>query len=119
MYSSRNVTKEEQATLGQIKDTTRKAAGLSIQTPVVSASVGVASASGTGEQKENASLNQQARLTWDAHGGNTLLASKCVIFPHAKLPFLLFVSQTTLETNFGTSAPPNGLTLSRTTVSGA
>ncbi|KAK2035944.1 hypothetical protein LZ31DRAFT_636812 [Colletotrichum somersetense] len=75
LYSSRNVTKNELATLDQVKDTTRKAAGLSIRTPVVSASIGVASASGTGSQTGEASLNQEARLTWDAHGGNTLLAS--------------------------------------------
>ncbi|CAG7566391.1 unnamed protein product [Fusarium equiseti] len=75
LYSTRNVTKDEQSSLDQVKDTTRKAAGLSIQTPVVSASIGVASANGTGTTTGDASLNQEARLTWDAHGGNTLLAS--------------------------------------------
>ncbi|KAL2876574.1 hypothetical protein SGCOL_008151 [Colletotrichum sp. CLE4] len=75
LYSSRNVTKSELATLDQVKDTTRTAAGLGIQTPVVSASIGIASASGMGSQTGGASLNQRARLTWDANGGNTLLAS--------------------------------------------
>lgn len=94
LYSSRNVTKDELSTLDQVKDTTRKAAGLSIQTPVVGASVGVASAKGTGTTTGDASLNQEARLTWDAHGGNTLLASKCVIPPtlHNYFPLLFYTS---------------------------
>ncbi|KAK1659111.1 hypothetical protein BDP55DRAFT_733615 [Colletotrichum godetiae] len=75
LHSSRNVTKNELATLDQVKDTTRTAAGLSIQTPSVSASIGIASTSGTGSQAGGTSLNQGARLTWDANGGNTLLAS--------------------------------------------
>lgn len=84
LYSTRSVTKEHRTNLDQVKDQTRKAAGLSIQTPVFGASIGGASASGNGSQEGEGTLNQQVRLTWDAHGGNTLLASK------SALPFLFF-----------------------------
>jgi hypothetical protein len=81
LHSTRNVTKEEQSNLDQVKDQTRKAAGISIVTPKISGSFGVATASGTGEDKGHAQLYQEARLTWNAHGGNTLLASKYVNYP--------------------------------------
>ncbi|ETS78623.1 hypothetical protein PFICI_10685 [Pestalotiopsis fici W106-1] len=75
LFSTRSVSKTEQADLEQVKDRTRKAAGLSIQSPMFSGSFGVASASGKGSEEGGATLHQEARLTWDAHGGDTLLAS--------------------------------------------
>ncbi|RMJ04711.1 hypothetical protein CDV36_014623 [Fusarium kuroshium] len=69
------VSETEMANLEQVKDQARKAAGLSIQTPKVSGSFGVASTTGTGKEEGSAVLHQEARLTWDACGGDTLLAS--------------------------------------------
>ncbi|RSL92356.1 hypothetical protein CEP52_013848 [Fusarium oligoseptatum] len=75
LYSTRSVSETEMANLEQVKDQARKAAGLSIQTPKVSGSFGVASTTGTGKEEGSAVLHQEARLTWDACGGDTLLAS--------------------------------------------
>lgn len=78
LSSTRNVTDDEKKSLDQIKDQTRIAAGLSVQTPSVGASAGVARTSGTSSSTGQATIKQEARLAWDAHGGNTLLASKSV-----------------------------------------
>ncbi|KAF4948802.1 hypothetical protein FGADI_9359 [Fusarium gaditjirri] len=75
LFSTRSVSKTEMANLEQVKDQARKAAGLSIQTPKVSGSFGVASTTGSGKEEGSAVLHQEARLTWDACGGDTLLAS--------------------------------------------
>lgn len=63
LSSTRSVTKDEQTTLEQVKDQTRKAAGLSMQTPKVSGSFGVATTTGTGTEDEKATLHQDVRLT--------------------------------------------------------
>ncbi|KAF4497180.1 hypothetical protein FAGAP_6639 [Fusarium agapanthi] len=78
LYSTRSVSKTEITNLEQVKDQARKAAGLSIQTPKVSGSFGVASTTGTGKEEGSAVLHQEARLTWDACGGDTLLASNMI-----------------------------------------
>ncbi|KAF5390434.1 hypothetical protein D9757_005215 [Collybiopsis confluens] len=75
LYSTRSVTEAETSKLDQIKNETRSAAGISFTSPKISGSFGVAN--GKGEQNENghAELRQTASLTWDAHGGDTLLVS--------------------------------------------
>ncbi|KAK2760425.1 hypothetical protein CKAH01_16519 [Colletotrichum kahawae] len=75
LLSTRNVTKDEQTTLDQVKDQTRKAAGISFQTPSISGSLGIANSKGSSSSDGSATLNQKATLAWDAHGGNTLLAA--------------------------------------------
>jgi hypothetical protein len=75
LYSTRKVISTEQSSLNQIKDQLKKAAGFSIQSPKVSGSLNVAKVDSTGNEEGTASLYQDARLTWDAHGGDTLLTS--------------------------------------------
>jgi len=86
LYSALNVTKDEQANLDQVKDVTRKAAGLSIQTPLFGAFL-ERHLPTVLDQTGAASLLQDARLTRDAHGGNTLLVSKYISLPVRGIPF--------------------------------
>ncbi|KAJ4367759.1 hypothetical protein N0V86_009881 [Didymella sp. IMI 355093] len=75
LHSTRNVTDKEQSTLEQVKDRTRIAAGLSIQTPKASGGLNFAKVDSTGRETGDASLFQDAHLTWNARGGDTLLCS--------------------------------------------
>jgi len=70
------VTSSERSKLDQVKEQVKQAAGLSIQSPKVSGSFGIAGAESDGKEQGTASLRQDVRLTWDAHGGDTLLCSK-------------------------------------------
>jgi hypothetical protein len=76
LYSTRNVRSTETSTLDQVKDTTRIAAGISAQTPKVSGGFNFAKVDSTSTENSSASLLQQVSLTWDAHGGDTLLCTK-------------------------------------------
>lgn len=76
MHSTRNVSSKEQSSLEQVKDRTRIAAGLSIQTPKASGGINVAKVESTVTETGVASLLQDAHLTWNARGGDTLLCSK-------------------------------------------
>lgn len=75
LHSTRNVRSTEQSSLSQIKDQTRSAAGLSIQTPWASGELNVAKVNMSGKEEGSASLLQSARLTWEARGGDTVLCS--------------------------------------------
>lgn len=76
LHSTRNVTSTEKSSLDQVKDKTRIAAGISIQTPWASGGANFAKVDSKTEENGNASLLQDVCLTWDAHGGDTLLCSK-------------------------------------------
>jgi hypothetical protein len=52
------------------------AAGISIQSPKASGSFNVAKVDSKSQEDGTASLFQDAHLTWDARGGDTLLCSK-------------------------------------------
>ncbi|KAL7624613.1 hypothetical protein AAE478_006180 [Parahypoxylon ruwenzoriense] len=75
LHSTRNVTSTEKSSLDQVKDKTRIAAGISIQTPWASGGANFAKVDSKTEEHGNASLFQDVCLTWDAHGGDTLLCS--------------------------------------------
>ena len=75
LYSSRNVQTTETASLDQVKDRTRIAAGISAQTPKVSGSLNFAKVDETSSSTSRASLYQDVALAWDAHGGDTLLVT--------------------------------------------
>ncbi|KAL3608820.1 hypothetical protein FPOAC2_03831 [Fusarium poae] len=75
LHSTRNVSSTETSQLDQVKDRTRTAAGFSIQSPMASASINVAKVDEKSQDVGSASLLQDVRLTWDAHGGDTLLCS--------------------------------------------
>ncbi|EOA90185.1 uncharacterized protein SETTUDRAFT_103556 [Exserohilum turcica Et28A] len=75
LHSTRNVSSKEQSSLEQVKDRTRIAAGLSIQTPKASGGINVAKVESTVTETGVASLLQDAHLTWNARGGDTLLCS--------------------------------------------
>ncbi|KAK3686197.1 hypothetical protein B0T22DRAFT_483093 [Podospora appendiculata] len=75
LHSTRNVTSTETATLDEVKDKTRVAAGISVQSPYVSGSVNFAKVDQTSTATSGATLDQTARLAWDAHGGDTLLCT--------------------------------------------
>ncbi|CAG5136910.1 uncharacterized protein ALTATR162_LOCUS4 [Alternaria atra] len=75
LHSTRNISSKEQSSLEQVKDRTRIAAGLSIQTPKASGGINVAKVESTGTETGVASLLQDAHLTWNARGGDTLLCS--------------------------------------------
>ena len=76
LHSTRNVSSTETSRLDQVKDRTRIAAGLSIQSPKISGSINFAKVDEESTDTGSASLLQDVRLTWDAHGGDTLLCSK-------------------------------------------
>lgn len=76
LHSTRNVSSTEVSQLNQVKDRTRIAAGLSIQSPKASGNINVAKVDEKSQDTGSASLLQDVRLTWDAHGGDTLLCSK-------------------------------------------
>ena len=76
LHSTRYVTSTEKNTLDQVKDKVRLAAGISIQTPAAGGSLNSARVHSTGTEVGAASLLQDVSLTWDAHGGDTLLCSK-------------------------------------------
>lgn len=76
LHSTRNVSSTETSHLDQVKDRTRIAAGVSIQSPKASGSINVAKVDENSQDTASASLLQDVRLTWDAHGGDTLLCSK-------------------------------------------
>ncbi|POR33790.1 Uncharacterized protein TPAR_06008 [Tolypocladium paradoxum] len=78
LHSTRNVVSTESSKLDQEKEKTRIAAGISIQSPWASGGANVANVQSKGEETSNASLFQDARLTWDAYGGDTLLCSNPV-----------------------------------------
>ncbi|KAK3386533.1 hypothetical protein B0H63DRAFT_558213 [Podospora didyma] len=75
LYSTRNVTTTETATLDQVKDKTRIAVGISVQTPKVSGGINFAKVDATSTENSRASLLQEVSLTWDAQGGDTLLCT--------------------------------------------
>ncbi|KIL85161.1 hypothetical protein FAVG1_11590 [Fusarium avenaceum] len=75
LHSTRNVSSTETSHLDQVKDRTRIAAGVSIQSPKASGSINVAKVDENSQDTGSASLLQDVRLTWDAHGGDTLLCS--------------------------------------------
>ncbi|KAK3901382.1 hypothetical protein C8A05DRAFT_34939 [Staphylotrichum tortipilum] len=75
LYSTRSVKSTELATLDQVKDTTRIAAGISAQTPKASGSLNIAKVDSTSTETGQANLLQQVCLTWDAQGGDTLLCT--------------------------------------------
>jgi hypothetical protein len=63
LYSTRNVKSTETSTLDQVKDTTRIAAGISVQTPKVSGGFNFAKVDSTSTENSSASLLQQVCLT--------------------------------------------------------
>ncbi|KAF3922653.1 hypothetical protein ABW21_db0202069 [Orbilia brochopaga] len=75
LYSTRDVTTEETSTLAQVKNKTRAAAGLSIQSPYGGGGGNVAKTNADGTTVGTVSLNQEVRLAWNARGGDTLLCS--------------------------------------------
>ncbi|TGO07896.1 hypothetical protein BTUL_0239g00060 [Botrytis tulipae] len=75
LHSTRNVSSTERSNLDQVKDRTRIAAGISIQSPKASGSINFAKVDENSQDTGSASLLQDVRLTWDARGGDTLLCS--------------------------------------------
>ena len=75
LYSTRNFKVTKTASLDQVKDRTRIAADISAQTPKVSGLLNFAKVDETLSETGRALLYQDMCLTWDAHGGDTLLAT--------------------------------------------
>ncbi|KAK6344287.1 hypothetical protein TWF696_007928 [Orbilia brochopaga] len=75
LYSTRDITTEEHSTLAQVKNKTRLAAGISIQSPYGGGGGNYAKTNADGTTGGNASLHQDVRLAWNARGGDTLLCS--------------------------------------------
>lgn len=78
LQSTREVSNLERSQLDEVKNSTRKSAGLSIQTPFGGGGVRYADSSSDTSKEGRASLEQSARLTWDVRGGDTVLCSKSV-----------------------------------------
>lgn len=118
LYSTRSVTSIETASLDQVKDKTRIAAGLSVQTEYASGGIQFAKVNSTSTTNTAGSLLQDSCLTWDAVGGDTLLCTKSVhLGPFDICQTLGLEVQWLTEFALGT-APLCGRTRSRTTVSG-
>ncbi|RPA73625.1 hypothetical protein BJ508DRAFT_418967 [Ascobolus immersus RN42] len=75
LHSTQHIDEKEKSKLDQIKNQSRIAAGVSIQSPKASGSLNFAKVKSDTESDGKATLYQEARLTWDARGGDTLLTS--------------------------------------------
>ncbi|CAH0033757.1 unnamed protein product [Clonostachys rhizophaga] len=81
LYSTRNINDEERKQIEKIKNTTRIAAGLSVQTPWAGAGGEFSIVNSTNTEESQSTLLQDYHLTWDSHGGDTTLCSEYVFEP--------------------------------------
>lgn len=76
LHSTTTLTDSEKQNVVDTKKTLRVAASVSFGSPWVSASASYAQTDNSAQNTDRNSMVKNMTLTWDAHGGDTLLCSK-------------------------------------------